>query len=94
MLDKLNLQLATKTVIKTRAILTSYEMVWATARTAPSKAYFELEDQPDKRTVYTFKLETHKKNSNPSLKGATPWLDVYKDHNLSITTIAIIGLII
>lgn len=29
-----------------RDILTSYEMVWATARSAPIRAYFELEDQP------------------------------------------------
>lgn len=29
--------------------LTSYEMVWATARKAPIRAYFELDAQPDPR---------------------------------------------
>lgn len=32
-----------------RPRLTSYEMVWATARKAPIKAYFELEAQPEPR---------------------------------------------
>ncbi len=27
--------------------LTSYEMVWATARKAPIRAYFELDAQPE-----------------------------------------------
>lgn len=31
------------------ARVTSYEMVWATARSAPINAYFELEAQPDHR---------------------------------------------
>lgn len=31
------------------ANVTSYEMVWATARRAPINAYFELEAQPDHR---------------------------------------------
>lgn len=30
--------------------LTSYEMVWATARSAPIRAYFELDAHPDPRT--------------------------------------------
>ena len=29
-----------------KANLTSYEIVWATARKPPNKEYFELEDQP------------------------------------------------
>ena len=29
--------------------LTSYEIVWATARRAPTRAYFELEAQPEPR---------------------------------------------
>lgn len=29
--------------------VTSYEMVWATARSAPIKGYFEFEAQPDQR---------------------------------------------
>lgn len=32
-------------------ILTSYEMVWAIARSPPSKEYLELEDQPAARMV-------------------------------------------
>lgn len=43
------------------AIDTSYEMVCATPRKAPSKAYFELEHQPDINVAYTFILDTHKK---------------------------------
>jgi hypothetical protein len=42
-------------------ILTSYEMVCATPRKAPSKAYFELDLQPAKKVVYTFILDTHRK---------------------------------
>lgn len=34
---------------KMRPRLTSYEMVWATARNAPIRAYFELEAQPEPR---------------------------------------------
>lgn len=30
-------------------MLTSYEIVWATPRRAPRRAYFELEDQPAPR---------------------------------------------
>jgi len=42
-------------------ILTSYEIVWATPRNAPSKAYFELDLHPAKKVVYTFILDTHRK---------------------------------
>lgn len=34
-----------------RARVTSYEMVWATARRAPIKAYLEFEAQPEPRIV-------------------------------------------
>lgn len=34
-----------------RAILTSYEIVWATARKAPIKAYLELEAQPETKVA-------------------------------------------
>jgi len=40
-----------KALSKVRAILTSYEMVWAILRIAPSRAYFELEDQPAERVA-------------------------------------------
>jgi len=42
-------------------ILTSYEMVCATPRRAPSRAYLELEHHPAIKVVYTFMLETHRK---------------------------------
>lgn len=34
-----------------KAILTSYEIVWATPRIAPRRAYFELENHPAARVV-------------------------------------------
>jgi hypothetical protein len=36
--------------IRMSDILTSYEIVWATPRSAPSRAYLELEHQPAKKT--------------------------------------------
>lgn len=42
-------------------ILTSYEIVWATPRSAPNRAYLEFELHPAKKVVYTFILETHRK---------------------------------
>lgn len=45
---------------KIRPRLTSYEIVWATARRAPIKAYFELEAQPEPRMEYTARLESAK----------------------------------
>lgn len=41
-----------------RAKVTSYEMVWATARRAPIRAYLEFEAQPEPKIVYTIRLET------------------------------------
>lgn len=35
----------------TRAILTSYEMVWAILRKAPKRAYLLLEDHPENKVV-------------------------------------------
>lgn len=32
--------------------VTSYEIIWATARMAPMRGYLEFEDQPDQRMVY------------------------------------------
>jgi hypothetical protein len=40
---------------------TSYEIVCATLRRAPSNAYFEFEHHPAINVVYTFILETHRK---------------------------------
>lgn len=47
------------------ASVTSYEIVCATARKAPIKAYFELEAQPDHRIEYTAKLEVARINKSP-----------------------------
>lgn len=47
-------------------ILTSYEMVCATLRKAPSSAYFEFEHQPAIKIAYTFILLTHKKYRIPN----------------------------
>jgi hypothetical protein len=47
------------------AIETSYEIVCATLRSAPSKAYFELAPHPDTNVTYTFTLDTHKKYRIP-----------------------------
>lgn len=51
--------------IRIKAILTSYEIVCATLRKAPSRAYFELEDQPLIMVVYTLSLEIHKNSRIP-----------------------------
>ena len=66
---KSNSHLSKITAIIHSAILTSYEIVCATARIAPSKAYFELEAHPESKMQYTFNLETAKKNSIPNLNG-------------------------
>lgn len=47
-------------------ILTSYEIVCATPRKAPNRAYLELEHQPARNVVYTFILDTHRKYSTPN----------------------------
>lgn len=46
--------------IRIRAMVTSYEIVCAILRRAPSNAYLELEDQPAPNVAYTFMLERHK----------------------------------
>jgi len=46
----------TRTISIQRDIPTSYEIVWAIARTVPSKAYFEFLAQPAARVAYTFNL--------------------------------------
>lgn len=60
-------------IIDSRIIpkVTSYEIVWATARRAPIKAYFEFDAQPDHRIEYTMKLDMEIKNSNPRFKSAS-----------------------
>ena len=48
-------------------------MVWATARRAPIKAYFELEAHPEPRIEYTARLEIAKMNSMPRFKSVIGW---------------------
>lgn len=50
------------------ASVTSYEMVCATARRAPMRAYFEFEAQPDHRMEYTARLDMARRNSKPRFK--------------------------
>lgn len=54
-----------KTDKRISAIDTSYEIVWAIPRNAPSRAYLELEHHPAINVVYTFILDTHRKNKIP-----------------------------
>lgn len=51
-----------------RAKLTSYEIVWATARRAPMSAYLEFEAQPDPKMEYTAKLERARMNKTPRFR--------------------------
>ena len=44
--------------------LISYEIVWATPRNDPNKAYLEFELQPEIIIEYTFTAEMHKKYTN------------------------------
>lgn len=53
--------------IKIIDIDTSYEIVCATPRKAPSRAYLEFEHQPAKNVAYTFILDTHKKYKIPKV---------------------------
>lgn len=57
-------------IIERRIIarVTSYEMVCATARRAPMRAYFEFEAQPDHRIEYTARLDMARRNRSPRFK--------------------------
>lgn len=54
-----------RTDSKIIARVTSYEIVWATARRAPINAYLELEAQPDQRMEYTARLDIASINRTP-----------------------------
>ena len=49
--------------IKMRAMDTSYEIVWAIARKAPSRAYLEFDNHPAPKVGYTDMLEIARKES-------------------------------
>ncbi len=51
---------------KIKLMLTSYEIVCATPRSAPRRAYLELEHQPARKVVYTFRLDTDRKYNTPN----------------------------
>lgn len=51
-----------------RARVTSYEIVCATARSAPIKAYLELEAHPDQRREYTARLDMARRNKRPRFR--------------------------
>lgn len=46
-------------------------MVWATARRAPIKAYFELDAHPEPRMEYTARLESARINRIPRFRSIT-----------------------
>lgn len=53
------------------ANVTSYEIVWATARNAPIRAYLEFDAQPDHRIEYTARLEVARINRAPRFRLAS-----------------------
>lgn len=63
--DRVNDPFIISTDSKMIASVTSYEIVWATARRAPMRAYFELEAHPDHKMEYTAKLDIASMNSTP-----------------------------
>lgn len=66
-----------------RVILTSYEMVCATARSAPNSAYFEFEAHPAPRTIYTLSLEIARKIKTLYETNRTGELEGYSVHIIS-----------
>lgn len=55
------------------ASVTSYEIVWATARIAPIREYFEFDAHPDHRIEYTVRLDRDKMNRAPKLRFVSGW---------------------
>lgn len=55
------------------ARVTSYEIVCATARKAPIRAYFEFEAHPDHRMEYTDSPERARMNRRPRLRSIRVW---------------------
>lgn len=52
------------------ASVTSYEMVCATARSAPIRAYLEFDAHPDHRIEYTARLDIARRNRMPRFRSA------------------------
>lgn len=55
------------------AKVTSYEMVWATARSAPNRAYLEFEAHPDHKIEYTARLDVARMNRAPRFMLMRGW---------------------
>lgn len=71
--------------------LTSYEIVWATARRAPISAYFELDAHPDPRMEYTARLERARINRTPRFKSITGYGIGMGAHNVMASVSARMG---
>ena len=74
-----------------KAMLISYEMVWAILRRAPNRAYLLLEAHPLNRVEYTFILDTHKNNNTPHFMNVGVELWGYKNHSIKARNSPIIG---
>lgn len=74
-----------------RVILTSYEIVWATLRSLPSKAYLELDVHPAPSVGYTFILEIAINRITPNGIISTLNLWGYKDQSIRIRIRAKMG---
>lgn len=63
-----NEPLISRTESRIMAIVTSYEIVWATARRAPNNEYLEFDAHPDHRMEYTDRLDIARMNRIPRLR--------------------------
>lgn len=79
--------------IRIRAILTSYEIVCATLRSLPNKAYLEFDDHPATNVGYTFILDTHRKYKIPNWKYIDWKLWGYNAHIIIAKASLIVGAI-
>lgn len=73
--------------------LTSYEIVCATARRAPIRAYFEFEAQPEPKIEYTAKLERARTKRIPKFRSTTGYGIGIGAHSVRARIKAIIGVI-
>ena len=63
------------------AIVTSYEIVCATARRAPNMEYLELDAHPDHRIEYTDRLDVARINRTPRFRftrGCGMWSGIHR----------------
>lgn len=74
--------------------LTSYEIVWATARRAPIRAYLEFEAHPEPKIEYTVRLDRARINKIPKFKSRTGWGRGMGAHKVRARVSASIGVAI